>query len=134
MDILSAMNENYAREDWNALCSLTWLVQCYPDQKFTPLLCELLNNSHDDVYMEAIADAFWDVADERSIPTMIRALDYYVAGDDDRHFSRKLIHALAKIKTKEAIEGLHIASQNSDELIRQEAQRELDSLRQQGTV
>jgi hypothetical protein len=57
-----------------------------------------------------------------------------VAGDDDRHFSRKLIHALAKINTKEAIEGLHIASQHSDELIRGEAQRELDDLRQQGTV
>jgi hypothetical protein len=73
-DILTAMNEHYARKDWGALCSLTWLVQCYPNRKFTPLLCELLDNPRDDVYMEAIADAFGDIADERSIPTMIRAL------------------------------------------------------------
>src|SRR5580765_1446659 len=62
-DILMAMNECYARKDWAALCSLTWVAQCYPDRKFTPLFCALLDDPHD-VYMEAIADAFWDIADE----------------------------------------------------------------------
>jgi hypothetical protein len=129
-DILMAMNECYARKDWSALCSLTWVAQCYPDRKFTPLFCALLDDPHD-VYMEAIADAFWDIADERAVASIIGALDYYVAGDDDRHFSRKLIHALAKINTTEAVEGLHIASHNTDEMIRREARRELDKLRQE---
>ena len=129
-DILTAMNERVAKQDWGAICSLTWLVQCYPERKFTPLLCELLDKHHDDVYMEAIADAFADIEDERSVPSMIAALDIYIAGDDDRHFSRKLIYALSEINTPEAIDGIRIARQNSDKLIRQEAKTTLEFLEQ----
>jgi len=127
-DILAAMNERIAKQDWGAICRLTWLVQCYPDRKFTPILCELLDKHNHDVYMEAIADAFADIEDECSVPFIIAALDIYIVGDDDRHFSRKLIYALGEIGTPEAIDGIRFALQNSNELVRQEAKTTLEFL------
>jgi len=71
--------------------------------------------------MEAIADAFLDIHDERPVPTIIRALDYCVEGDDDFHFNRKLVAALHRIWTKEAIDGIKLASHSAQELIRETA-------------
>ena len=80
--------------------------------------------------MEAIAEAFADIEDECSVPSIVAALDIYIGGDDDRHFSRKLIYALSEINTPEAIDGIRIALQNSDELISQEAKTMLEFLEQ----
>ena len=63
------------------------------------------------------------------MPALVRALDYYEPGDDDRNVNKKIIYALARIGTKEAIEGLHLATQNSDEQIRTTAERELTRVR-----
>ena len=77
--------------------------------------------------MEGIADAFWDLSDEESVPSLIRALDHHVIGDDlSFHFNNKVIWALARIGTKEALEGINLALTSSEPEIRRAAKRELE--------
>jgi HEAT repeat protein len=121
-DLLAAMREQYDRQDRKNLGRLMWAVSLVPDGRFTPLLCELLDNQRYDAYMEALADSLMEIADERSVPCIIKALNYHVSGDDGRHFNRTLMNALYKIATKEAIDGIKNARNSNDELIRSHAE------------
>jgi hypothetical protein len=70
-----AVGEELAVGNSFALGKLIWVVQLIRDRKFTSILCDLLDNHKQEVYMEAIADALLDIQDGQSIPSMIRALD-----------------------------------------------------------
>jgi hypothetical protein len=67
-DLLAAMQERRDLEDWKNLGRLMWAVSLMPDRRFTPLLCELLDNHGYDAYMEALADSLVEIGDERSVP------------------------------------------------------------------
>lgn len=128
-DILSALHESFIRQDCGVLCRLVWLVQCFPDRKFTPLLCELFDNYLDSVDAEGLADAFWDLNDERTVPSLIGGLNHYVAGDDlSFHFNKKVIHALSRIRTGDAIEGIKSALGSPESEIRRAAEQELERI------
>lgn len=128
-DLLECLRVEFQRQNWSCLFKLIFAVQAFPNRKFTPVLTDLLDNHREHGYSENIADALFDIQDERSVPALVRALDYYEPGDDDRNVNKKLIFALARIGTKEAIEGLKIAAENSDEQIKTTAERELARLR-----
>jgi HEAT repeat protein len=127
-DLLAAMKERRDLEDWKNLGRLMWAVSLMPDRRFTPLLCELLDNHRYDAYMEALADSLVEIGDERSVPCIIRALDYCVYGDDGRHFNRALLNALFKIGTKDALEGIRQAQGSSDDLIKSHAEEFLSRI------
>jgi hypothetical protein len=120
-DLLAALREQHQRQDWKNVGRLVWAVGLVPDRKFTSLLCDLLNNHPYDGYMEAVADALLEIADENSVACITRSLEYRVHGDDGRHFNRALINALFKIGTTEAIEGIKQASECLDEPIKTHA-------------
>jgi HEAT repeats len=127
-DLLTAMREQYDRRDWKNLGRLMWAVSLVPDRSFTPLLCELLENHKYDAYREALADSLMEIADEKSVPCIIKALNYHVGGDDGRHFNRTLINALYKIGTEEAIDGIKQAHDSDNELIRSHSEESLSRL------
>lgn len=129
-DLLEAMREELQKENWSCLFRLIFAVQEFPNRKFTPLLIDLLDNHRERGYSENIADALFDIRDERSVPALVRALDYYESGDDDRNLNKKVIYALGRIGTKEAIDGLQLAMQNAEEEIRMAAEAELMRLNQ----
>lgn len=120
-DLLSAMEEQMTGKNWGCLCKLIWICSWFPSTKFTPLLCEVLDHHRYDVLMEAAADALFDIRDERSIAALTGALDHHPAGDDDFHFNRKLVIALANIGTPPALEGVRKAAESPHELLREEA-------------
>jgi hypothetical protein len=128
-DLLHAMEEQSARQNWGCLHRLIFAVHICPDKVFTPLLCKLLDHQKERGFSESVADALIDIGDERSVPSLIGSLDYYEPGDDDRNFNKKVLHALARIKTEAALGGLRAALQNSDEQIREAAALELSRLR-----
>jgi len=128
-DLLRALGEELQQQHWSCLFRLIFAVQAFPNRKFTPVLSELLDNHKNRGYSENIADALFDIRDERSVPALTRALDYYEPGDDDRNFNKKVIYALGRIGTTEAIEGLRLATHNSDEQIRIAAEAELMKLK-----
>ena len=125
---MAAMREQYDRRDWQNLGRLMWAVSLVPDRSFTPLLCELLDNHRYDAYMEALADSLMEIADEKSVPCIIKALNYHVSGDDGRHFNRTLINALHKIGTDEAINAIKQVHDSDNELIRSHAEEFLSRL------
>lgn len=71
--------------------------------------------------MEAVADALLIIKDERSVSSIIKALDYYVDGDEGYHFNRKLVIALENIGTEEALNGVRRAVENPRVFIREDA-------------
>jgi hypothetical protein len=73
-DLLQAMHEQLQAKNWTALTRLVHVIFLTPNRKFTPLLCDLLDNHRYDGYVEEIADVLIDIKDERSVPSMIRAL------------------------------------------------------------
>src|SRR5205085_2221125 len=106
-DLREALQQQFDANQWGNLLRLIFLVQGsieispkglihrgYPDRKFTSFLCNLLDNHRHDIFMEAIVDALFDIADERSVPSLINALECSLPGDDDYHFNRKIIQAL----------------------------------------
>ncbi len=80
--------------------------------------------------MEAIADMLFDIRDERSIPSLVGALAYYVEGDGSYNFNVKLIDALKRIGTEDAVEGIKHALRSENEIIKEAAEEALESLSQ----
>jgi hypothetical protein len=128
-DLLDAMGEQLERQNWGCLHRLIFAVHVCPDKIFTSLLCQLLDHQKEHGFSESAADALIDIGDERSVPSLISSLDYYEPGDDDRNFNKKILHALAGIKTEAAMGGLRAALDNPDEQIREAAALELARLR-----
>lgn len=120
-DLLTAMWERLEKKDWGCLCKLIWIGCWFPSNKFTPLLCEVLENHRHDVLMEAVADALFELKDERSVACLTNALEHRVSGDDDLHFNRKLVSALENIGTPTALNGLRKAAESPRELLRKVA-------------
>jgi hypothetical protein len=128
-NLLDALEEARTNEDWGCICKLLWVVERRPSRKFTLFLSDLLDNSRHDVFMEALVDALTLIKDERSVPSLLRALNYYVVGDDlAYHFNRKVIQALANIGTEDAIEGIRKALSDPREPIRAEAEKTLRAI------
>jgi|SRR5581483_9516317 len=124
-DLIKAIHEQIAIGDKAAISGLVHLAHLTNLDKFAPLFCELLDNYRYDGYMEEVAELAMYMKDERMVPSLIRALDFTVGGDDDNHFNRKLVQALGRIGTPEAIEGLKLAAQHGHELVREEAEEQL---------
>jgi hypothetical protein len=125
-NLLTKLDEQLTKEGWNCLCRLIFVLQRYPNAKFVPFLCNLLDNYRQEVYMEAIIDALLIINDVQSVPSLIRALNYDLVGDVDCHFNRKIINALSNIGTKEAIEGIKMALHHRHILVKEEAEKHME--------
>ena len=128
--LLEAAEQQALERNWGCICRLIWVMQRLPNKDFVPLLCKLLDERADEVYMEAVVDALNIMSDVRAIEPLRRALSYRMPGDDLAfHFNKKVIGALARIGTAEARTVIAEALQSSDEPIRVFAQdilRELE--------
>jgi HEAT repeat protein len=125
-DLLQVMKDAVAAQDWPRLNAMLHAAFLVPDRKFTFLLCDLLENYRTETDMEALADLLFDIRDERSVPALIRAFDYYLPVDDDYHFNRKVLDALHRIGTEEAIEIIKRAVHSPKALIRESAEHLLN--------
>jgi hypothetical protein len=117
------MKEQLNEKNWGCLCRLIFIVQRHPSSKYIPLLCNLLDNYREEVFMEAIVDALLIIEDKESVPSLIRALDYNLPGDESGHFNRKIVIALANIGTASAVEGIRNTLNHPKELAREEAEK-----------
>ena len=124
--VLETTREELNVQNWSSLNNLIGLMQNAPNRKYTPILCELLDYRHFDL-MEGIADALFDIVDERAVPYVIKTLLGYDFDEDlIYHLRIKLIDFLIRIGNKEAIDGLKLLSQNPIEVISREAKRGLE--------
>jgi hypothetical protein len=127
-DLLAVLRRHLADGNRTALSRLIWAIQWVPYRMFTPLLSELLDRHRYDGYMEAIADMLFDIRDERSVSSITRALDYHVRGDGSYNFNVKLICALERIGTEDAVEAIRQARRGGNEIISEAAEEALERL------
>lgn len=122
--LLAALRSEVANQNWKGLSVLIWATLDSPDKRFTPVLCELLDRRVDNL-LEATVDALDEIEDEDSVSCLIRALNYYVPGDGGLNFNKKIISALSRIGSVEAIEGIKLAFKSDEPEIRERAGYEL---------
>jgi HEAT repeat protein len=123
--LLEILEKQFELKNWTVLHRLFGIMFYLPDKKFTPILCEILDDHKDNVIAEHVVDVLDGIADERSIPCLIRSLEYYSPGDDYRQLNSKIVQALSRIGTTEAIDGIKLALKSDDEIIRRTANEEL---------
>ncbi len=127
-DLLEAITEQFDRKNWGALFRLIGIIHYIPNKEFTPILCEILDNHKEQGIAENVVDALFEIGDESSVSALVRSLDYYEPGDDDRHLNRKIIDTLSRIGTQDAIDLIKQALGSEDEIIREAARAELHRL------
>ena len=66
-DLVAAIKEQIEAQNHVALTRLVHTVFLTANNKFTPFLCELLDNYRYDGLLEAIADVLIDIKDERAV-------------------------------------------------------------------
>lgn len=121
-DLLEAANEQLQKKNWGCLHRLIFAMQISPNRKFTEILCYLLDNHKEQGYADSIADALFDIKDEKAIPSLKKSLNYYEVGDDDFNFNKKVLYALERIATIEAFGVIKTALENENGEISEVAQ------------
>jgi hypothetical protein len=86
---------------------------------FTPILCRILDNHKNGYTFEAAVDALMGIRDPSSVPALIRAVDYHLDGDDGFHINMKVLNILFAIRTPGPIEGLRLAAESPEPVIRE---------------
>jgi hypothetical protein len=129
-ELLEALEEQYSLKNWGGLFRLFGILYSSPDKRYIPILCEMLDAHKDKGIAENVVDILDVIQDERSVPCLARSIDYYEPGDEDRYLNRKVIYALSRIGTPEAVEAIRGARENEDENIRTAAIEELSKHRQ----
>lgn len=105
-DLLEAIEDRKQFQDWETLCVLIWGIQRFPNEGFISPLCDLLENRYNDDLLEAVVDAFFEIGDQKAIPSLVKALTYEIPGDDDFNFNKKCLDAILKCGTKKDIAEL----------------------------
>ncbi len=127
-DLLAALEEQFLQKNWGVVFRLIAVIHYLPNTKFTPILCEILDNHKEQGIAENVVDALDIINDEYSIPALTRSLEYFEPGDDDRQLNRKIIYALSKLGNAEAIDAIKLAQNSSDMIIRGTARTELERI------
>ena len=125
-DLLKAVEEQLEQQNWGCLHRLIFVIQTAPNKKFTRILCHLLDNYKAQDYSDSIVDALFDIEDEKSIPSLIEALNYHEAGDDDYNFNKKVLYALERIGSTKAFEIIKNALTNENPVISETAKEILE--------
>ncbi len=114
-----AIEAQVPQKNWGCLLRLIWVLERFPDKDLVPLLSNLLDARENDVYMEEVVDALNIMLDERAVGALKRAMSYRMPGDDLAfHFNRKVINALARIGSDEAMTVVSEALESPEEPIR----------------
>ena len=114
-----AIEAQLPQKNWGCLTRLIWVLQRFPERELVPFLCDLLDARESDNYMEAVVDALNIMLDERAVGALERAMSYRMPGDDLAfHFNKKVLNALARIGSDEAMAVISEALQSPEEAIR----------------
>jgi hypothetical protein len=113
---------------WEFGEDIVFAAQSNPSNEYVPLLCAILDLAHPRGPNENIIELLTDLEDPRSVPSLVRALDYRHETDAGIQVPIRALNALAKIGTDEAIAAIDAARNSDEELIRDEAELLLEDL------
>jgi thymidine kinase len=100
-----------------------WIIaaQIHPSPRYLDSLCRILEQDNACIWHEGIVDILYDLADERSVPSLEKALSYEYRSDPTRELAIKILATLDEIGTPEALDIVRRCLQSSSERIREEA-------------
>ena len=104
-DLLRDLQQGVSSKDWGEVCKLIWTAQRLRSRKFTPILCDILDNHKNEFTFEAAVDGLMGIRDPSSVPALVRAVEYHQDSDDGFHINEKILNTLFAIRNDEAIEG-----------------------------
>ena len=91
-----------------------------------PILCSVLHRQLFDVSSDDIVTALGEIADPRSVPFLVEAMWWTPDWDEYQQLAKKCVWALARIGTPDALEALRDAASVGSDILREEAQYELN--------
>jgi HEAT repeat protein len=102
-DEFNAIVDNPCRENTDL-----WIIaaQIYPSPEYLNSLCTILEREEPCIWHEGIVDILYDLEDERSIPSLEKALTYDKPSDPTRELAVKILETLDKIGSPKAREVL----------------------------
>jgi|GEM_PF-3138472 len=83
-----------------------WAAQFHPDERYTPLLCQMLELPDNCIWHEGIVDALNAINDPRSVPCLEKTIAHEIGYDPFNAVARRAIETLEDIGTPEAIEAI----------------------------
>jgi len=120
------LRQEWEAQNWGMVQSLVVIAMLRPSGRYVDLLCRMLDELHPEVLHEDVAELLFDIGDERSVPSLVRALQAELPGDHFHGLNKKCIWALGKIGTNDAIRAIEACLCSEHEEIREAAKRELD--------
>lgn len=124
--LLNELHRQAELDDAGKLFRLLWTISLSPSTIFIPALCTLLEDKKGNYYIEAVVDAMHIVADPTSVSYLRSALGRYEPWDQDFTFNRKILWALERIGTPEALEVISSTLKNEHTRIRDTAEEILE--------
>lgn len=126
-DEIAEALEYIARNHLNQMSSevevIDWIVagQMHPSTKYIDSLHAMLERDDPFIWHEGIVEILYDLKDERSIPSLVKALEYEYPNDPDRELANKILNALNHIGTPESRSVLQKCLESPVSQIREEA-------------
>ena len=113
-------------EDWSRFEQYVYVASRHPDPRYVDVLCHALLRHDLNVSFDDIVVALGEIADPRSVPFLVDAMWWRPDWDEYLQLAKKCVWALARIGTPEAIEALRDAATVGSDILREEAQYELN--------
>ena len=113
-------------DEWGRFEQYVFAATRHPDSRYVPILCSVLQQRDLNVNFEDIVTALDEIADPRSVPFLVDAMWWRPDWDEYLQLAKKCVWALARIGTPEAIEALRDAATVGSDILREEAQYELN--------
>ena len=92
--------------DWLAFETYVIAAQTHPSPSYTETLCAVLDERHEDINNEDIVDALNEGQDPAAVPSLRRAVTWVPDTDEFGQQPRKVVWALNRIGTPEAMQAI----------------------------
>jgi hypothetical protein len=104
--IAEGLRVNREAGDWLAFEKYVVAAQRHPSPSYTETLGAVLDERHEDINNEDIIDALNDAQDPAAVPSLRRAVTWVPDTDEFGQQPRKVVWALGRIGTPEAIDAI----------------------------
>jgi HEAT repeat protein len=104
--IADGLQRNRDAGDWNGWERYVIAALSHPSRSYTQTLCAVLDERREDLNNEDIVDALGEGQDPAAVPVLRRTVRWVPDSDEFGQLSRKVVWALARIGTPEALDAI----------------------------
>jgi len=128
-EILNALIKIYENRQWEDAYSWLIVAQLHPSEKYSEVICNILNLKDENAPNEAIVELLIDLKEQRCVYSLKNLISADFITQDEQ-LILKILEALSEIGGDEAISVLKNFSKSLSRTIREEADLLLDDMEQ----